>query len=112
MMWIEIDRGPSKLEMKLEAYKNRETGHITLGPEVAKNILFEALLSAHRASVERPNSTVEVLVQITEAKGEGMIDFTEALEKFENEQAEKERQVRETLKFAGTLPSRPPVREI
>ena len=111
-MVAEYDRGPSKLEMRIEAYKNRETGHIMLGPEVAKNILFDALLSAYRKSVERPNSTVEVMVQITEAKGERMIDFTEALKKFENEQAEKERQVRETLKFAGTLPSRPPIREI
>lgn len=110
-MTIERKKGQSKLEEKLEEYKDSGTRHIILTPEEAKNVLFEALLSAHRASVSRPNSTVEVLAQIAGAEGE-RFDFTKAQDKFEHEQAEQERQAQEREIAVLMRPPTPPVREI
>lgn len=112
-MTIETGRGPSKLELRLEVFRDPETGHILLSPGLAKDILFKSLLSFYKASVTRPTPIVEALVQITEAEPEGeRFDLTEALKKLENKRVEEERQVQETLKYAGTLPSRTRIREI
>lgn len=114
-MRIEIDTVPSKLDERLETFRDPKTEHIILSPEEAKNVLFKALLSAYRESVAWPNQTVltvDVLARIAESEGE-RVDFTKVLEKFKNERAEQERQAREKEETLGVLlPRTPPVPEI
>lgn len=95
MTWIETDREPSRLEQRLEEFRDPETGHIMLNPEKAEKELLKSLLADFRAAnFGRPVPIVEVLAQIAEAKG-GWFDFTETLKKFENKRGEEERQARE-----------------
>jgi len=115
------ETGRSVFAGRQEEIVDPKTGHIILNYKQAKEILFDFLLSDYMGAsgpdiiYNTPRFTeVKILAEFVKAKGSKgkRFDFTEALEKFENEQAEQKRQVRETLKFAGTLPSRPPIREI
>ena len=114
-MRIETEEGPSRLEERLEAFKDPETGHIILSPEQAKDSLLESLLSFYRVSVWRFMPTVEVLARIAEAEGEEGIDFTKALEEFKKK-TEEEFKAEEERKYgeggSNIIVPTPRVREI
>ncbi|MFH1863576.1 MAG: hypothetical protein ABIJ85_01510 [bacterium] len=115
MTWIETGRelSKSKLEERLEAYRDPETKHILLTQEQAKDELLRSLLSFYKARVGRPAPIVEALVQIAEKGEKERFDFTEALEKFENKQADIDREVRERTRVVSMIsPATPPDREI
>jgi hypothetical protein len=54
--FIEIEKpypGPSKLDQRLEAYRNSISKHILLTPEIAGKILLETLLNVYRDGINR-----------------------------------------------------------
>lgn len=106
--------GPSKLDERLEAFKNPETGHVILTQEEAKEILLERLLGFYRSHVESPRSEIEALVRIAETQGpEDSFDFTGTVESIKKGRAERieEREFKKRIKEIST-PSKPPQAEI
>jgi len=74
-------RGPSKLDERLEAFKDMETGHIMLTPDQAKDVLFDTLVSYHRSNVAKMDSKIVALFAIVEdSEVEEKIDYTEKLQ--------------------------------
>ena len=104
----------SKLDKRLEAYRDPETGHILISPEQAKDELFKSLLSFYRASVSWPTPIVDALVQIAEVKGK-RFNFTEAYNNLVDE-AKRERKAKEEREFGdggiNIIGPTPPVPEI
>ncbi|MCX6704071.1 MAG: hypothetical protein NTZ07_01350, partial [Candidatus Woesebacteria bacterium] len=78
-----IGSRPSKLEIVLEGYRNKDTSHIILTPRVAHGILFESLLGYYKSAVEELDSKIGVLIEIAGLSSEEKIDFTAALNTFE-----------------------------
>lgn len=87
-MIIERER-PSKLDETLEAFKNPVSGVIEISPKAARTVLLERLLAFYHATVEKPSDKVEVLSQIA-GEGDGLVNFTKALRKFQEDQREKQ----------------------
>lgn len=115
MTWIETERGPSKLEEQLEAFKNPISGRVEIIPRAARSILLERLLAYYRKSVVgSPNVDVEALAQIA-GDGDELVDYTEVRRKLVDE-AERERKAKEEREFGdggiNIIGPTPPVPEI
>ena len=111
---VEISKGQSKLEERVEAFRDPETKHILLTQEQAKDVLLRSLLSLYRASVRQPPPIVEALVQFAvKGEEEERFDYTRALKKFEDRQADIPREIRENEGVMSIIsPTIPPGWEI
>ena len=93
---IERDPRPSKLDERLEVFKDRETGEVLLTKNQATHILTESLLGFYRSYVSSPNPKIEALIQIVKsALPEDMFNFTEILEDQEKVQTQRDVKRRE-----------------
>lgn len=86
-MSVEKPTRPSRL--RLEAFRDAETGHILLNSGEAKSVLLESLLADYRRRVSKlprpynqPHTNVEVLARIASSGEEGKVDYTEERKKF------------------------------
>ncbi|TEU02842.1 hypothetical protein E3I18_00285 [Candidatus Woesebacteria bacterium] len=108
--------GPSKLDERLEAFKDPETGHIILTQEEAKDTLLASLLGEYRRQVAKgallnqTNPKIEALVQIAEAQGpEDSFDFTGTVESIKKGRTERieEREFKKRIKEISTSSESP-----
>ena len=120
--YIEKGRGGlSKIDERLEAFRDSETKHIMLTPEDARNILLNTLLGQYRRRVSesvpplnQPSPKIEALVQIVEMRSsEDRFDFTDGLKSIEEEQRKKRVEREEKRKISSIItPPEPPQAEI
>ena len=119
---IERGRGGlSKLDERLEAFRDSETGHIIFTPEDAKNILLNTLLGEYRWNVSnrvpplnQPSPKIEALVQIVEMKLPGdRFDFTDTVESINRKRVQQNQKRKEMEEKSHIItPPRPPQAEI
>ncbi|MBU0572141.1 hypothetical protein KKH23_00575 [Patescibacteria group bacterium] len=120
-IYIERDQGPSKLDERLEVFRDPETEHIILTPEEARELLLEALLGYYRRLASegvsphnRPSSKIEALAQIVEMRLSGdKFDYTETVETISKRRAQQSQERREMEeKLHIITPAPPPQAEI
>lgn len=65
-MGIHIERynGPSKLDERLEHFRDVDTRQVMLSPDEAKEVLLESLLGFYRSQVGRMDSKIVALLSI------------------------------------------------
>jgi hypothetical protein len=115
-IYIERDPGPSKLDERLEVFRDPETKHIIITPEDAKDILLNTLLGYYRKRVSegvppynRPSSKIEALVQIVEMKHPGdRFDFTDTIESINRKRTQQDQKRRETEEKLNIITPAPP----
>ena len=102
----------SKLEITLEGYRNKDTSHIILTPRVAHRILFESLLGYYKAAVAESDPKIDVLTEIAGISSEEEIDFTTALNTFEEDRRIKAERLQQFKDASNVLGSKQSQREI
>ncbi len=113
--------GLSKLDERLEAFRDPETGHIIFTPEDAKNILLNTLLGEYRWNVSnsvpplnQPSPKIEALVQIVEMKLPGdKFDYTDTVESINRKRVQQNQKRKEMEEESHIItPAPPPQAEI
>jgi hypothetical protein len=120
-IYLERDQGPSRLDERLEVFRDPETEHIILAPEDARDILLNTLLGYYRRSASegafshnRPSSKIEALVQIVEMKLPGdRFDFTDTVESINRKRVQQNQKRKEMGEKSHIItPAPPPQAEI
>ena len=92
-MVIEMNPGPSKLDERLEAFFDSETGHKMIEPDQAKSLLLDSLLADFRIrlnknslpGVSKTQPQIEVLAEIANLSEGVAYDFDDLLERYKEE---------------------------
>lgn len=113
--FIERD-GPSKLDERLEAFKDPDTEDILITKNQAIGEVIESLLGFYRGHIGSPSPKIEALVQIIRSPlPYDKFNFSEILETEKEVQRQRESRRREREKMeraAGIIPPKPPQAEI
>jgi len=80
-IYIERYNGPSKLDERLEEFRDSETGHILLTSDQAKDVLLQSLIGFYRGQVGHMDTKIMALLTISgDSETDDRHNYTEKLE--------------------------------